>query len=85
MPPVSLRQVTNLSPLKQLKVDITSPKVGLNNSHIVEATPSLDRAQIQWWCRGKLVACQFTEKTVPHPLVLDMVAPAQHNVHRLTI
>ena len=44
MPPVTLRQIRNLSPSKQLKVDITSPKVGLNNTHILEASPTLDRA-----------------------------------------
>ena len=68
MPPVSLRQVTNLSPLKQLKVDITSPKVGLNNSHIVEANPSLDRAPNSMVVQGEVSSLSIYGKDRPASL-----------------
>jgi len=39
-----LRQIENLSELQKEKTDISNPSIGMNNSHIPDSHPKLDRA-----------------------------------------
>lgn len=40
-----VRQIDNISEIQQEKIDLSNPKIGMNNSHIPDAHPKLDRAQ----------------------------------------
>jgi len=63
-----LRQIQNLSQAKQLKVDITNPNVGLNNKHIVEAVPTLDKAPNSMVVQGEANALTIYGKDRPGTL-----------------
>lgn len=40
-----LRQIENISEIQQEKIDLGNPLIGMNNSHIPDSHPKLDRAQ----------------------------------------